>query len=148
MHLYSTDQQNSRQWVADSTRQQLKTKPELANQMTPQFALGCRRMTTGSDYLTSLCRDNVQVVRGTVSRVTETGLVDASGLEHDVDVIIVATGCDNSKPPHEIVGRNKCTLADEWSGTPKAYLSIMSEGFPNMFCKFSTSHYSTKTDKL
>lgn len=116
-------------------RQQLKTKPELASHMVPQFALGCRRMTPGSDYLKSLCRDNVEVIRDSVTRVTETGVVDASGVEHKVDVIVFATGFDNSKPPYEIIGRDKRRLAEEWSDSPKGYLSIMAEGFPNMFCE-------------
>lgn len=126
----------SRQWVADSMRKQLETSPELAEHMIPQFALGCRRMTPGSDYLSSLCRENVQVVRDSVTLVTKSGVVDASGVEHKVDVIIFATGFDNSKPSYEIIGRDNRKLAEEWSESPKGYLSIMAEGFPNMFCEF------------
>lgn len=127
-------------------RQQLRTKPELADHMVPQFALGCRRMTPGSDYLTSLCKDNVQVVRDSVISVTRNGVIDGSGTEHKVDVIIFATGFDNSKPPYEIIGRDNRSLADEWSESPKAYLSIMAEGFPNMFCKFDPQFGIGKTN--
>lgn len=118
-------------------RQQLKMNPELADHMIPQFALGCRRMTPGSDYLSSLCRENVQVVRDSVTRVTKEGVVDGSGTEHKVDVIVCATGFDNSKPPYEIIGRDNRKLAEEWSESPQGYLSIMAEGFPNMFCKLN-----------
>lgn len=135
MHLHSDDQQQSRQWVTNSMRQQLKTNPDLADHMVPRFALGCRRMTPGSDYLSSLCRDNVQVVRNSVTSVTKDGVVDGNGEEHKVDVIVFATGFDNSKPPYEIIGRDNRRLAEEWSECPQAYLSIMAEGFPNMFCE-------------
>ena len=135
MHLHSTDQQQSRQWVAEAMRKQLRAKPDLADHMVPQFALGCRRMTPGSDYLSSLCRENVQVVKDSVVRVTEDGVVDGNNTAYKVDILIFATGFDNSKPPYEIVGRDDRRLAKEWSESPRGYLSIMAEGFPNMFCE-------------
>jgi cation diffusion facilitator CzcD-associated flavoprotein CzcO len=136
MHLHSNDQKSSREFVSDSMRKQLDGDPRLSMYLVPQYALGCRRMTPGSDYLPSLRRSNVDVIPDSVVGVTEEGVLDASGRETKVDVIIFATGFDVTRPSYEIIGRNGRNLGEEWAEFPKGYLSIMAEGFPNMFCKF------------
>ncbi|EXJ82704.1 hypothetical protein A1O3_06518 [Capronia epimyces CBS 606.96] len=133
MHLHSDDQKVSRDFVADSMRTQLGNDPRLSTHLIPQYALGCRRMTPGSDYLSSLRRPNVEVMIDSVVGVTEDSVVDASGRETKVDVIVFATGFDVTRPPYEIIGRNGRNLGEEWAEFPKGYLSIMAEGFPNMF---------------
>lgn len=135
MHLHSDDQKKSRQHVEDSMREQLGNNPRLTERLIPQYALGCRRMTPGSEYLSSLSRPNVEVVTESVVAVTEDGIIDASGNETKVDVIIFATGFDVTRPSYDIIGRNGRNLGKEWAEFPKGYLSIMAEGFPNMFCK-------------
>ena len=93
-------------------------------------------MTPGSDYLPSLRRSNVDVITDSVTGVTEDGVLEASGKETKVDVIIFATGFGVTRPSYEIIGRNGRNLGEEWAEFPKGYLSIMAEGFPNMFCKY------------
>ena len=135
MHLHSKDQQQSREYVANDMRQKLGDDPILTSKLIPDFALGCRRMTPGTEYLQSLRRPNVEVVTQSVTRLTEEGIVDASGVERKVDVVICATGFDVTRPSYEIVGRDARSLGDEWADFPRGYLSIMAEKFPNMFCK-------------
>ena len=135
MHLHSTDQKTSREHVAASMRKKLGNDPRLTARLIPEFALGCRRMTPGSDYLQSLRRDNVEVITDSVVEFTADGVVDESGTETKVDVIICATGFDVTRPSYDIIGRRGLNLGEEWADFPKGYLSIMADGFPNMFCE-------------
>ena len=93
-------------------------------------------MTPGSGYLQSLSKENVQVVTQSVVKFTKNGVVDDSGVEHLVDVVVCATGFDVSFTPHfEVKGRNGVDLKEEFGELPKAYLSITAPQFPNLFRK-------------
>ncbi|KIY03064.1 uncharacterized protein Z520_01531 [Fonsecaea multimorphosa CBS 102226] len=134
MHLDSVDQKSSRDFVAESMFQKLGGDERLSEHLIPKYALGCRRMTPGSNYLQSLLSPNVQVVPQSAVEVTPTGLIDSTGNHTEVDVIIFATGFDTSfSPAYKVVGQNGRTLREEWKDFPKAYLSLMARGFPNMF---------------
>lgn len=136
MHKNSKDQKVSKELVADIMSEQLEQDPVLTKQMIPSFGLGCRRMTPGSGYLQSLKKDNVQVVHDSVVRFTKDGIVDGSGTEHKVDVVICATGFDVSFTPRfEVIGRDGINIKDSFGQIPKAYLSITAPKFPNLFRK-------------
>jgi len=138
MHLKSKDQKTSRDLVADIMAERLGHDPRLTKHMTPPFALGCRRMTPGSGYLESLKADNVEVLPESAVRLTETAIVDESGVEHEVDVIICATGFDASFTPHfKVFGRNGSEIHKQFGDFPVGYLGITAENFPNLFCKSS-----------
>ncbi|KAF2094220.1 FAD/NAD(P)-binding domain-containing protein [Rhizodiscina lignyota] len=134
MHLKAKDQKASRDLVTDIMSEQLGQDPFLTKKMIPEFALGCRRMTPGSGYLQSLRADNVQVVTESAVRLTEKGIVDESGVEHEVDVVVCATGFDTSFSPHfKVTGRTGVTIQDQFGDFPQGYLGIMAENFPNFF---------------
>ncbi|KAF4626164.1 hypothetical protein G7Y89_g11997 [Cudoniella acicularis] len=134
MHRNSRDQKNSRELISDLMTEQLSNDPILTKTLIPSFNLGCRRMTPGSGYLQSLTKDNVQVVPKSVVRFTKNGVVDESGTEHIVDVVICATGFDVSFTPNfEVIGRNNSNLKQQFGDLPKAYLSITVPNFPNLF---------------
>jgi cation diffusion facilitator CzcD-associated flavoprotein CzcO len=147
MHKTAKDQKVSRELVADIMREQLGNDLVLTQKMIPSFDLGCRRMTPGSGYLQSLRKENVHPVTESVVKFTKNGVVDESGTEHIVDVVICATGFDVSFTPHfEVTGRNGANLMDQFGELPKAYLSVTVPSFPNLFCKctlaISYHHYS------
>lgn len=136
MHAKSKDQIESRQLVTDLMGEQLSHDPRLTGKLIPSFHLGCRRMTPGAGYLQSLKKDNVQVVTESCVRVTSDGVVDESGNEYKVDVIVCATGFDVSFTPHfEVIGRNGADMVKQFGDFPKAYLSITTPNFPNLFCE-------------
>lgn len=141
MHMKAKDQKNSRELIASIMSEQLGNSSAadvLKARMIPNFALGCRRMTPGSGYLQSLTKENVQVVNESVMRLTQTGVVDESGVEHEVDVVICATGFDTSFTPHfKVTGRNGADIKEQFGDFPVGYLGIMAENFPNMFRKSS-----------
>jgi cation diffusion facilitator CzcD-associated flavoprotein CzcO len=136
MHLKSKDQGVSRDLVAGIMKEQLNDDARLTKHLVPEFALGCRRMTPGSGYLQSLTKSNVEVITNEAVRVTEDGIVDGSGTEHKVDVIVCATGFDTSFTPHfECIGKDSRSLKEQFGDFPKGYLGIMAENFPNLFRK-------------
>ncbi|ORY01282.1 cyclohexanone monooxygenase [Clohesyomyces aquaticus] len=133
MHMHSKDQKNSRDLIANMMAEKLNNE-KLTKKLVPDFALGCRRMTPGSGYLESLSKENVEVIHESAVRLTETGIVDESGVEHEVDVIICATGFDTSFTPHfKVTGRNGADIHNQFGDFPIGYLGIMAENFPNMF---------------
>jgi cation diffusion facilitator CzcD-associated flavoprotein CzcO len=110
--------------------------PALRAQVTPNYTIGCKRILMSNDYYQSLDRDNVSVVTGGIQRVTERGVVDADGTEHEVDVIIYGTGFKVHDPlgSMQIVGRDGRELGDLWRQDGlEAYLGTAVAGFPNLF---------------
>jgi cation diffusion facilitator CzcD-associated flavoprotein CzcO len=72
--------------------------------------------------LEALTNDKTHVHFGEIPRITEKGFVDKDGVEHEVDVVICATGFDTSfKPPFDILFDGK-SLADNFEGDVKGYL--------------------------
>jgi cation diffusion facilitator CzcD-associated flavoprotein CzcO len=114
---------------------QMKDKlqdPFLEEKLIPNWAVGCRRLTPGVNYLESLGKDNVRVVYGEIDKITANGPVCDDGNEYPVDVLICATGFDTSfKPRFPLTGPAGTTLADEWKDEAKAYMGLAAPGFPN-----------------
>ncbi|KAL1593313.1 hypothetical protein SLS60_010921 [Paraconiothyrium brasiliense] len=133
MHMHSKDQKNSRELIANIMDERIGNE-RVSKRLIPSFALGCRRMTPGQGYLESLSKDNVQVVHESAMRLTETGIVDESGEEHEVDVVICATGFDTSFTPHfGMTGRNNANIKKQFGDFPVGYLGITVQNFPNFF---------------
>ena len=109
--------------------------PELRERLTPRYAMGCKRILLSDDYYPALTRDNVMVAAG-LDRVTSSGVVDAAGREHPVDVIIWATGFKVLEPPlaDRVVGRDGHTLAEAFARNDmSAYRGTTVAGFPNLY---------------
>ncbi|OQU95919.1 hypothetical protein CLAIMM_02074 [Cladophialophora immunda] len=139
MHTQDKDQLDSRSATADMMRAQLDGNSALTERLIPDFPLGCRRMTPGPGYLRSLLQDNVETVQRSVTRLTESGVVDDSGTEHHVDVVICATGFDTSFTPHfQLTGRRGVSIQEQFGDFPVGYLGITVRNFPNFFRKSVT----------
>ncbi len=109
--------------------------PALRARLTPQFTLGCKRILYSHDWYPSLQRDNVAVVTDRIREITPRGIVDASGTEHEVDAIIMATGFEAAEAaaPFELRGRGGLSIHDAWKDGIQAYLGATISGFPNFF---------------
>ena len=70
-----------------------------------------------------------------VASVTARGVVDVDGVEHEVDVLVLATGFQptNYLAHLEVVGREDTTLHKYWDGEPRAFLGVTVPTFPNFF---------------
>jgi cation diffusion facilitator CzcD-associated flavoprotein CzcO len=114
-------------------RSKLADRPEIADWIVPKdFAVGCRRPTPGNGYLEALCSKNTSVVSQSIEEITPRGIKTADGVEHEVDVIVCATGFDVSwRPSYPTIGRKSRSLSEEWKNVPRTYLSITVPHFPN-----------------
>ncbi|WP_063012453.1 flavin-containing monooxygenase [Nocardia kruczakiae] len=108
---------------------------QLREQLLPDFRLGCKRVLISDDYLRALDRPNVTVNTHGISSITETGLIDNTGTQHEVDAIIYGTGFRTSHLPltDRTYGPDGRTMAQVWDGNPTAYLGTSVSGFPNMY---------------
>lgn len=120
---YYTDRM--RRYIADN---------EVYQQLLPDFAVGCRRLTPGNPYMRAVQRENVKIHRCAVTKVTPHSIIGSNGDEVKVDTIICATGFDTSFiPRHPIVGRNGISIQDKWSSVPEGYMSVAVPDMPNYF---------------
>src|SRR4051794_5016262 len=109
--------------------------PELRGKVTPGDEMGCKRIMVTDDWYPALAKPNVELVTERVEAITRHGVRTVDGAERPADVLVLGTGFDSHAfvAPMEIVGRGGRTLAETWSGVPKAYLGITVQGFPNLF---------------
>jgi cyclohexanone monooxygenase len=104
--------------------------------VTPTFQLGCKRVLRSNTYYPALAAANVDLVTDPIARISPTSIVTGAGVEHPVDVIVLATGFWTTEQPiaERVVGREGRTLADDWADTGmSAYKGTTVHGFPNLF---------------
>lgn len=109
--------------------------PVMREQLTPHFAMGCKRILFSNDWYPAITASNAKVVAKGVSSIDETGVIDSDGNHHDADVIIYSTGFKVTDPDiaKRVVGRDGRVLADLWQGSPFAYQTVAVNGYPNAF---------------
>jgi cation diffusion facilitator CzcD-associated flavoprotein CzcO len=108
--------------------------PQLRKQLTPHYTLGCKRVLLSNDYYAALAQDNVSVVSENIEALNTKGIVTDDGHQHDVDIIIFATGFQvpSAGAPFEIQGRGGCSLAEDWAQGCEAFKGISTSGYPNL----------------
>ncbi|MFJ4651365.1 flavin-containing monooxygenase [Nocardia sp. NPDC088792] len=112
--------------------------PELREKLTPRYGLGCKRPSMSNDYLKTFNRSDVSLVTDSIERITERGVVTADGTEHEIDVLICATGFKlwdkGAIPPFPVRGRNGKDLEQFWDEHRyQSYQGVSVPGFPNAF---------------
>ncbi|OGM49652.1 hypothetical protein ABOM_001870 [Aspergillus bombycis] len=121
------------QYTADMQRR-LEAKPELLEQLLPDFPPLCKRLTPGPGYLEALTSPKVNVIGSAITGIDETGIVTADGKHRPVDAIICATGFETSPGSgFPILGRNGVNLRQRYATRPETYLGLCTDGFPNFF---------------
>jgi cation diffusion facilitator CzcD-associated flavoprotein CzcO len=109
--------------------------PELRARLTPDYAIGCKRILISNNYYPAIQQPNVELVTDVIREVRGRSIVTADGSDREVDAIILATGFRVTEMPFArwVTGRNGRRLADAWSGSPAAYRGTAVSGFPNLF---------------
>jgi 4-hydroxyacetophenone monooxygenase len=118
---------------------QVGDDPDLLAKVLPDYpATGKRTLQDNGSWLSTLTRDNVELVRTPIQRITPTGVVTADGTSHDVDIIVYATGFRATDVlfPMTVTGREGVDLHEAWGTRPHAYRSITVPGFPNFFMTY------------
>jgi cation diffusion facilitator CzcD-associated flavoprotein CzcO len=118
-------------------RKQVKD-PVVREQLTPRYAVGCKRPGFHNTYLSTFNRDNVRLVTEPIDKVLGTGLATTDGETHDVDVLILATGFKvmdiDSVPTFPVFGSGGRLLGQFWGEhRMQAYEGVSIPGFPNFF---------------
>jgi cation diffusion facilitator CzcD-associated flavoprotein CzcO len=115
-------------------RQQV-SDPGLREKLTPDYAMGCKRVLMSNDYYPAVSADNARLITAPIARVTASGIIDGNGLHRPADLIILGTGFKATNPVPEgvIIGRDGIDLAAIWRHGPFAYKGSTVPGFPNFF---------------
>jgi 4-hydroxyacetophenone monooxygenase len=113
--------------------------PELVEAMTPPHPIWSARPVVcdpAYSVLDAIQEENVTLVPQGIKCANRTGLIASDGSQHDVDVIIFATGfrAHDFLWPMDVVGRDGMTLETLWAEDgARAYLGCMIPGFPNLW---------------
>jgi cation diffusion facilitator CzcD-associated flavoprotein CzcO len=109
--------------------------PQLRAALTPNYALGCKRVLISSDFYEAIQRPNVELVTDPISEVREHSLLTASGAERPADVLIYATGfrATDLLDGVRLVGRGGIDFHQAWRASRSALWGIAMSGFPNFF---------------
>jgi hypothetical protein len=115
-------------------RRRLSRKPQIADHIIPNFAVGCRRLTPGDGYLEALQASNVEFIPAHVQEITPEGIVLTDGRSIALDVLVCATGFKAAKaPPFPIRGSHGLEMGARFDPFPETYLSMCMDGYPNFF---------------
>lgn len=112
---------------------------ELLAKVLPDYpATGKRTLQDNGSWLGALKRDNVNLIRTPIERITPTGIATADGETYDADIIVYATGFRATDVlfPMTITGRDGIDLHEVWGQRPYAYRGITVPGFPNFFMTY------------
>jgi 4-hydroxyacetophenone monooxygenase len=120
-------------------QRKLGHRPDLAATMIPPHPpFSARPVQVDSDYCLydALLRDNVTLVTEGIERLTPNGVRTAGGTEHELDILVYATGfrANECLWPMEVNGIGGRSVQDLWAADgPRAYGGVMMPGFPNLF---------------
>lgn len=126
------------EFVREKNRERIGD-PELAGKLIPvDHPLGSRRPVVDHGYLETFRRDNVTLVdlRETPILSFTTSGIRTADAEHEVDVVVLATGFDAVTGPFfqiDIRGRGGLSLRQKWEDRPDTLFGLATSGFPNMF---------------
>ena len=103
--------------------------------LTPDYTLGCKRMTVSDDYYAAFNRSNVTLVVDPIGEITETGIRTRGGALHEVDHIVFTTGFVVADPDAflRVVGPGGRVLAEQWAAEgAQAHRGVTVSGYPNL----------------
>jgi len=112
--------------------------PETARKLTPTDLYATRPLCN-EGYYEAYNQDNVELVslkENPIQTITPAGVRTADGVEHELDVLVLATGfdaVDGNYRSMDLRGRGGRHIDEHWTGGPTSYLGVSKAGFPNMF---------------
>jgi cation diffusion facilitator CzcD-associated flavoprotein CzcO len=113
--------------------------PTTAETLTPRdHYFATKRPPIDTGYFETYNRDDVTLVdvkADPIAAVTRDGLRLASGAEHELDVLVFATGFDALTGPLlsiDIRGRDGVSLREAWADGPRTHLGLGVAGFPDL----------------
>jgi 4-hydroxyacetophenone monooxygenase len=128
-----------RDTLTDYVSAQLGGDPGLLAKVIPDYpAMGKRILMDDGSWLRCLRKENVELERTPVGRITPDGVITADGRFRPADIICYATGFRHNDYlwPMTVIGRDGINLREQWADEPTAYLGITVKNFPNFFCLY------------
>ncbi|MGC8535700.1 MAG: flavin-containing monooxygenase [Rhizomicrobium sp.] len=128
-----------RELLTQYMQAQVADRQDLAAAVIPNYPMGGKRSVRDNGvWLSTLKRDNVELITDPIAEIVPQGLITRSGRHVDVDVLIYGTGFQASEflAPMRVKGRGGVDLHQMWDGDPRAYLGITVPGFPNFFMMY------------
>jgi len=121
-------------FLADYFNQSI-ADPMLRERLRPTYRAACKRLIFSATYYAVVQRPDVAIVTDRIDRVTPQGVLTCDGIQHELEVLILATGfhADRYVRPIAIRGRHGIALDTVWAQRPHAYLAISIPEFPNFF---------------
>lgn len=112
--------------------------PAVRAALTPSYAMGCKRPSFSNAYLPTFNRANVTLETAGIATITPGGVRTAEGVEHDADVLVLATGFKvfekGNMPPFTVRGAGGADLEKWWEENRfQAYQGVSVPQFPNFF---------------
>ncbi|MBV9723195.1 MAG: NAD(P)/FAD-dependent oxidoreductase, partial [Mycobacterium sp.] len=128
-------------WMQSVGRSYLRRQvrdPAVREQLTPRYAIGCKRPGFHNTYLSTFNRANVRLVTEPIDKITQEAVATADGANHEIDVLVLATGFkvldSDAMPTFAVTGSQGLSLARFWDEHRlQAYEGVSVPGFPNMF---------------
>jgi cation diffusion facilitator CzcD-associated flavoprotein CzcO len=109
----------------------------LAQKLTPDYTIGCKRVLISNKYYPTFNRKNVELVTDGILEVKENSIVTKDGVTRPADCIILGTGF--IVDPRIYMKGFSCTgvdghdLVEDWKDGAEAYYGVSVTGFPNMY---------------
>lgn len=113
--------------------------PETARMLSDiDHPYAAKRPPIDTNYFETFNQSHVDLVdvrADPIAEITPTGIRLESGAEHELDIIVFATGFDAMTGPLLRLGIEgpETSLADYWRQGPISYLGLAMPGFPNLF---------------
>lgn len=109
--------------------------PALRQKLTPTYQALCKRLIFCSDFYPAISRSNATLVTEAIQKISPKGVVTQDGIEHELDVLVLATGFDSLAfiLPTKVTGRHGKDLATVWGRAPRAHRGVGLPDFPNFW---------------
>lgn len=109
--------------------------PDLRARLTPDIAMGCKRVLLADDYYPAVADDRVELITEGIDRIEADAVVTSDGRRREVDALVLCTGFKAAEDmaPFPVCGVGGRDLADEWRRGGEAYLGTAVAGYPNLF---------------
>ncbi|MCD0187930.1 flavin-containing monooxygenase [Acinetobacter sp. PW68] len=117
-------------------RFQVKDK-QLAQKLTPDYIMGCKRILVSNKYFPTFNCDNVELVTDAIQELTADSIITKDGKMRKIDCLIYGTGFITDPriyiQPFSCIGEHGVELKQAWKDGAESYYGISHKGFPNLF---------------
>ncbi|MDJ0641455.1 MAG: NAD(P)/FAD-dependent oxidoreductase [Erythrobacter sp.] len=109
---------------------------EVQTGATPSYAPGCKRVLVNDDYYPTFKKPHAELITDDIERIEGRDVVCRDGTRHPLDILVMATGFDGTRPMPgiDVVGKDGLSLHKHWDEHGvHAFYGTQVSGFPNLF---------------